>query len=299
MRVPTLPASRIVRGAIGATITHQFIDADGEPLDPTGSGGGVVTVAVTRSDGTTVTADEVTGSDTTPRSVTVALAEVAAVDWLTAVWSVDGTEVATDVVEVVGGVLMTQAQAALLDKQLATTAVTAARFRLARLATEDTITAELGRSPFERFYTERVEGSGDTWLKVSWPDVIEVVWARIWSGTTSTSLTSTELASIPPSGVSRLIERTDGAVWPAGCAVELGYRFGMQSLPADLRDNLALALRHHVKKFDAGLPFLGSTLELEGGGLMRQNRAGVGASITGNDDIDARIRAHRFDPVIV
>lgn len=297
MRIPWLPATRIVRGALGATITHQFTDSDGTAVDPTGAGGGAVTVAVTRSDGTAVSVGAVTGADAAPRSVTVALAELADVDWLTAVWSIDGTEVATDVVEVVGGVLLTQAQATLLDKQLATAAVTAARFRLARLATEDTITSELHRSPFERFYTERVPGSGTCRLRVSWPDVLEVVWAKVWVGTTSTALTSQQLASIP-SARGSVIERTDGQVWPCNADIELGYRFGMLTLPSDLRDNLALAIRHHVKKFDTGLPFLGQTIEVEGG-VMRQNRPGVGASITGNDDIDARIRANRYSPPLV
>lgn len=298
MRIPWLPATRIVRGALGGSISHQFIDSDGAAADPTAVGGGTVTVSVTRSDGTTVTTSAVTGTGTQPRSVTIGLAEVAEVDWLTAVWSIDGTDVAADVVEVVGGVLMSQSDAAGIDKTLAAAAVDADRFKQARLATEDTLTAELYRSPFERFYTERLRGTGTCRLQVSWPDVIGVKWAKIWTGTTSTSLTASELAAIPATP-GRVLERTDGQVWPSTADIELGYRFGMLQLPTDLRENLALAIRHHVKKFDAGLPFLGQTLELEGGGVLRQNRPGVGASITGNDELDARIRAYANRPPLI
>lgn len=299
MRVPWLPATRIVRGALGATISHQFTDSDGAAIDPTGGGGGPVTVTVTRaSTGATVSVGSVTGSGTEARSVSVALSEVADVDWLTAVWSIGGVEVASDVVEVVGGVLMGQVDAAAIDKTLAGTAVSAANFRRARLATEDTLTVELGRSPFERFYTERVPGTGDSHLVLSWPDLIEVTAVNVWHGTSSTALTAAELASIVLPG-GRFIQRSDGGTFPAEATIEVFYRFGMRALPSDLRDNLAMAVRHHLKKFDAALPFLGQTLELaDGGGVMRQNRPGVGASITGNDDIDSRIRAYRFDPVI-
>lgn len=298
MRVPWLPATRIVRGALAATISHQFTDSDGVAIDPTGAGGGTVTVAVTRSStGAAVSVGAVDGSGTDPRSVSVALAELADVDWLTAVWSIDGVAVATDVVEVVGGILMSQTAAAEIDKTLGTAAVSPGNFRRARLATEDTLTVELGRSPFERFYTERVPGTGDSHLVLSWPDLIEVTAVNVWHGTESTALTADELASIVLPG-GRFVERTDGGAFPEAAQIEVFYRFGMRALPTDLRDNLAMAIRHHLKKFDAGLPFLGSTLELEGGALLRQNRPGVGASITGNDDIDARIRAYRFDPVI-
>ncbi len=290
MRVPTLPAARIVRGASGAQLSHQFTDSDGEPAAPTGA----VTVAVTTSDGTAVAGLSVTIPDPTsdPYTVDLAPADVASVDWLIAEWSVDGSTVATKTVEVVGGVIMDFATASAIDPSLADKS---AAFPRARRATEDTITAELGRSPFERFYTERIDGTGSDELFVSWPDVTEVVWVRTRSGSTTTTWTAENVAAITPS-ISGALRRPSGAVWPLGCQnVEIGYRFGMIDLPTDLRDNLVLAIRHHLAKFKAGLPFLGETINLGDGAVLRANRPGVGASITGNDEVDASIRRHRID----
>lgn len=288
MRVPTLPATRIVRGASGAELSHQFVDSDGEPAAPSGT----VTVAVTRSDGSTVTPGAVAGSSTDPRTVLLAVADVAEVDWLTAVWSDDGTEVFTDTVEVVGGVIMSLATAKSLDPTLA---AKEEAFPRARRAVEDMVTAELGRSLVERFYTERISGTGTNCVVTSWPDVLEVKWAKIWtSATESTSLTAAELAAIP-SNTAGILERTDGSVWPSGTVnIEVGYRFGMLDLPTDLRDNLVLAVRHHLVKLTNGVPYQSETIRTADGILMSLARPGVGNSITGNDDVDAAIRRHGF-----
>jgi hypothetical protein len=289
--IGTLPATRIVRGASGATLSHQFTDSDGEPAAPSGT----VTVSVTRSDGTTVSTGAVAGTSTDPRTASLAVSEVADVDWLTAVWSDDGTEVATDTVEVVGGVIMDFTTAKTIDPALTDKSASFAR---ARRATEDTLTQELGRSPFERFYTERLDGTGTCELRVTWPDVIAVDWVKVWTSSTAyTSFTSTELAAIPATGLSRRLLRTDGSPWPYGTQnIEIGYRFGMLALPTDIRDNLVLAIRHHMAKFAANMPFLGQTVEIEGGGVLSQNRPGLGRSITGNDEVDASIRRYAFLP---
>jgi hypothetical protein len=291
MRAVALPPVRIVRGAIGAQLSHQFVDADGDAADPTGT----VTVAVTRADATTVTGLSVTGSGTDPRTVTLSTADTATIDWLTAVWSIDGTEVATDVTEIVGGVLINETAAKAIDPSLANHP----RFKAARKATEDTVTTELCRSPFQRFYTERVDGTGTCALRVSWPDISEVVWARVWSNTTSTDLTAGEVAALVPDDRQRSIARTDGNVWPYGHRnIEIGYRFGF-NFPNDLHDNLVVAIRWHLNKFSNGLPFLGESVVLPEGGVIRSNRPGVGVSITGNDDVDATIRRYAFKPALV
>lgn len=285
----TLPASRIVRGASGAQLSHQFTDSNGEPAAPSGT----ATVSVTRSDGTAVSTGAVAGSGTAPRTASLSVSEVASVDWLTAVWSDDGVEVATETVEVVGGIIMDFTTAKTIDPSLSDKS---SKFARARRAVEDTLTQELERSPFERFYTERLDGSGTSALWVTWPDVIAVDWVKVWtSATTCTAFTAAELAAIPASSLSRRLLRSDGGVWPVGTRnIEIGYRFGMLALPTDIRDNLVLAIRYQMSKFDANMPFLGQTVEIEGGGVLSQNRPGVGRSITGNDDVDATIRRYAF-----
>ena len=276
-----------MRGASGATLSYQTVDGDGEPVAPVGT----VTVAVTRSNGDSVTVGSVSQSGTGPASVTLPAAATASVDWLTAVWSDNGVEVATTTTEIVGGVIMSWDYAKTVD---ATLAAKQTRFPAARKATEDTLTAELGRSPVPRFYTERIPGSGTSNLIVSWPDVTEVVWAKVWtSATTSTDLTAAEIAAIPAND-SGILRRTDGKVWSANCDIEVGYRFGMVAIPSDLRDNLLLAIRYHLNKFNNDREFLGQRISFADGSNVSNNRPGVGRSITGNDDVDAAIRRHAF-----
>lgn len=291
------PEQRIVRGALSATISHQFTDADGEAADPT-TGGAVVSVTVTRSNGDSVTTGAVAGTGTAARTATIALAELTVTDRLSAAWKLDGTTVAVDDIEVVGGPLRSLADIRAVDGTLATEAEDA--LVRARRAVEDTLLSELGRSPVERLVVERLDGSGTSRLSLGWPDLREVAWARIYTSATAyTELTATELVAIPPS-LAAVAERTDGKWWPCGQSnVEIAYRFGMPTLPGDIADNLILAIRHHLDIFRTSRPFLGETVRLPDGTTVGNNRPGVGRSITGNDDVDAAIRRHAFHRPLV
>ena len=283
------PAQRIVRGAVSATISHQFTDADGAPADPASAG--EVTVTVTRSDGDTVTTGAVAGTGTDPRTVSIALAELTVTDVLTAVWSLADGAVAVDEVEVVGGTIGSLSRIKALDTSLASESD--GDLLRARRAVEDVLVSELGRSPVERLVVERLDGTGTPRLWAKWPDIREVAWARVWtSPSTSTALTADELAAIPATP-GRALERTDGRSWPVGRRnVEVAYRFGMPALPGDIADNLILAIRYHLVLFDTNKAFLSEQMRLPDGTIVGANRPGVGRSITGNDDIDASIRRH-------
>ena len=243
-------ATRIVAGATTATVSHQFVDADGEPADPAGT----VTVSVTRSNGDAVTVSAVTGSGTAARTATIAGAELANVDRFSVVWSIDGITNATDTVDVVGGTIGNAATIAAAEPSLSTE--TAAAIQSARAAVEDRFAAVLGRSLVPRLIVERFDGTGNTCLTgAQWPDLLEVVWARIWTSATAyTDLTATEAAAVLPDVYSQF-QRSDSKAWPAGRRnVEVGYRFGLETLPTDLRDACFAAVRAQIVRTNTGLP---------------------------------------------
>lgn len=292
--IPWLPPTRIVRGATDATVAWQFTDADGDPADP-----GVAAVAATavRSDGTAVTLGAVSGTDSDPRTASVALAELDRVDWITVSWTLGGVAVGSEVVEVVGRPPLSPAAVRALDPSL--NAKSDDLMRAAIRSVEDTATRAMHRSPFERFYRQRLDGSGSSTLVVAWPDLLELVWARVYSTATAyTSLTAGELAAVPAGG-GPLLVRTDGGVWPRGCSnIDLGYRFGF-SIPNDLRDKLVLAVRKALTQFATGIPDRAVSMQTVEGFNVQLATPGTRNWTTGVPEVDEALNSYRFDmPVI-
>lgn len=287
MRHP-LPEQRIVRGAIDATLSHQFYDADGDADDPEGT----VTVAVTRSDGSAVSVGAVSGTTTAPRTVTVGVAELTEVDRLTAIWSLDGEPVATDVVDVVGGTVGTVT--AITASETSISGESADVVKRARKAAEDRFTSAVGRSPFERLHVQRFDGTGLSRLSAHFPDLVSVKWAKIWtSAATSTSLTTGELAAIHAPDTMSRFERLDGNVWPVGRQnIEIAYVFGLRWIPADLRDAFYAAVREEVVKFNRSTPGQSTTFTSVDGVSFGVARPGQRGAIYGVDEIDAVFRAY-------
>lgn len=266
-----MPASRLVKGAEGS-LTHQFTDSDGEPSAPPA---GTIAVTVARSDGTAVSTGSVTGSSDEPRAVTVAVTELLVTDWLTATWTLDGSEIAVDTFEVCGGTLGSIAALKTTDPNLNTTPNETLLTK--RRTVEDMSLVVLRRAVFERFCVERVDGTGTARLPVAFGDVREVAWVKVWSSTTSTSFTAAELAAIPATEGATLT-RTDGGVWPCGVRnIEVGYRFGMRACPGDLLDALRKSVRYALTSFDSGVPSR-ATAMTTGDGFS------IGLAGPGNDD---------------
>lgn len=282
MRHP-LPEQRIVRGATDATLSHQFHDADGDAADP----GGTVTVAVTRSDGTSVTVGSVSGTGSDPRTATIGVGELADIDRLTAVWSLDGTAIATDYVDVVGGTIGSVAAIQAVETSLSGKAD--ATMKSARKAVEDRFVSTQNRSPFERFHVQRFDGTGTTRLYgAHFPDLVSVKWAKVYSNaTTYTSLTSTELAAIQVDDEMARFERLDGNVWTYGRQnIEIGYTFGLRFIPEDLRRALYSAVRVEANSTSTGVPERATSWGSADGITFGISTPGQRGSIWGIPDID-------------
>lgn len=249
MRQP-FPDQRIVRGATDAVLSHQFHDADGDPSAPSGT----VTVSVTRSNGDSVTVGTVSGSGTSPRTASIAQSELATIDRLTAVWSDDGTEVATTEFEVVGGTVGSVAAIKAIESSInkSDTLVKAAR-----KVAEDRFLSTQNRSPFERLVVERLDGTGHAYL---WgavlPDLQSVRWVRVYTSATAfTEFSAAELAAIVTPDAYARFERTDGKVWPCGRRnVEIAYTAGLTAVPDDLRRAFFKAVRVEVNAASTGVP---------------------------------------------
>lgn len=282
MRHP-LPEQRIVRGAIDATLSHQFYDADGDADDPEGT----VTVAVTRSNGDSVTVGSVSGSGTAARTVSIGIAELATVDQLTAVWSVDGTAVATDTIDVVGGTI--GSVAAIQATHTSLTGKDAPTLKSARKAVEDRFLSTQNRSPVERLVVQRFDGTGTCRLYgAHFPDLVSVKWAKVWtSATASTSLTADELAAINTPDQMSHFERLDGKVWQYGRQnIEIAYTFGLTFIPEDLRRALFHAVRVEVNSTTTGVPERASSWGSADGITFGISTPGQRGAIWGIPEID-------------
>lgn len=286
-----VPAVRLMRGAAG-TISHQFTDSDGEPAAPPS---GTLAVSVVRSDGSSVSSGAIAGSGTDARTTSIAAVDLFEVDWLTATWTVDGDPIAVDVVEVVGGHLGTMSELRATDPSL--NAVPAEKLLAKRRVVEDTALAVLGRSIFERFYVQRRDGTGRCSMVLAFPDLLEVAWVKVWSGSTSTSFTAAELAAIPadPAGIA---VRTDGGVWPCGERnIEIGFRFGMRACPGDLLDALRKSVRHAVNNFDTGVPAFAASMQTADGFSIGIAGPGNEDWATGDVTIDRVVNRYKHRPL--
>ncbi len=279
---------RIVRGAIDASISHQFHDADGDADDPNGT----VTVAVTRSDGTSVTVGAVAGTGTDPRTATIGVAELATVDQLTAVWSLDGTAIATDTIDVVGGTV--GSVAALRGREKSIAGQPDPVVKAARKAAEDHFVSTYGRLPFHRFEVQTFHSDGGPRLPGAfWPDLVEVRWGRVYSSATSyVELSAAQLAAIEAPDTMSGFARHD-TCWPCGRVV-LGYVAGMSQIPEDLFRAFAQATRREITLFNNGVPDLTPTFAITEGGPVGLDRPG-GKKAYGIADIDSVFHAYR-DP---
>lgn len=282
--IDVLPSVRLLRAA-DAVISHQFTDTDGEPGAPPA---GVLTVVVTKaSTGTTVTTGAVAGTGTAARTATIAGTEILHTDWLTATWSLDGDFLAVDTIEVVGGTLGTAAELRATDPTL--NGKSAAELHEKRRLVEDMSLAVLGRSVFERFYIERLDGMGHGGLVLSYPDLVEVVWVNEWSGTTATPWAEAVLVQSNPDGIA-----VHSSVWPYGRQnIEIAYRFGMRSCPQDLLIALRKSVRHAFTAFDTGVPTYAASMQTADGFNFGLVGPGNENWATGDRDVDRVINRYK------
>lgn len=270
---------------VAITLTMTGSDENGEPADP-----GTVTVAVTNSVGASVTSGAVAVSSN-DRSTTIAAADNAAVDRLTAVWSSGGAVLATTYHDVVGGFY-----ASLADIRSNTTLGSATKHPDATLLevrseVEYQLDDACRRAFVPRFASETLSGSGRNVLQLAQGDLREVVSLEYWTGTAWADLAVT-VAEIEPDSFGRAVMRRD--VFPAGHKnLRVGYRYGLDRPPADLKRAVVKAVEARRAGDTSGIPSRAISVQGTELGNVVLATPGLGKWITAIPEIDEVINRYR------
>lgn len=212
--------------ATPATLAVQYAAA-GVAGDP-----GVVTVTITRRDGTAlVTAGATGGTDTDPRTYALSAAQTATLDALTAVWHSATLGDLTTRAEIVGAPLFTVAQARAFGKgsladgtKYPESAILAARARIL-----DDFRQVCGVAFVPRAARVELDGDGSPALRLGELYIRRIVAVeyRAYGSASYAAVSGAELAGIviAPGGVAL---KVDGSYWLAGrrnyrIAFEYGY----------------------------------------------------------------------------
>ena len=226
------PSHQRVIAGTPASVSWQQIDGLGEPADP-----GVVTVTISRADGTVIAAaTATTGVGTAARTVTLTAAQTATLDRLTATWVAAGVTVATTEIDVVAAPWFANAELRAVEASVASEAAyPAAKVAAARLQVEAFFERCTGRRFSPGYTFQTVPGTGTADLFLPHPDLRRVRSAVLYddlAGVAVETLAAGELAAFQPSPVGRLTRW--GSTWSSRW-VRVGWEWGLPAPPPDVR----------------------------------------------------------------
>lgn len=208
------------------TISQQWQE-DGVNADP-----GVVTIGVTRANGTVAIASgtATSGSGTNPRSFTLSAAVTAELDWLDATWTSPSKGTLTERVEVVGGFFYSIAEGIAAG-------MTLAEVPDKRTAAEESLEGDCHVAFVPRYALEQVSGDWSRELMLGWP-LIRTIRSVSVDGT---AYSAGQIADL---GLTVTGIHSDGG-WPRGFRnIVVGYEHGYDRPPANAdRAALGLAMR--------------------------------------------------------
>jgi hypothetical protein len=286
----SVPTSRIVRGAV-AELAYQGVDADGEPTDP-----GTVTVQVIRADGTELKAagTATVGSGNAVRTVALTAADTAQLDVLMASWSIGGAVVAVTEHEIVGGVYLSVSEIRSVEPALSSaTEYPAKAIVTARQQVEQMFESACNRAFVPRFRVDALSGSGQGTLVLRRPDVRKLRFVRLHNGVEFEDV-DVEQLSVNELGA------VGGYHWPNGFLnVQVGYEYGLDRPPADLRNAAVQAIRAHVNTFRSGIPDRATSFQPIDGGNVVLATPGLGPWVTGIPSVDEAIKRYRWRDAVI
>lgn len=273
---------------VDANLVYSGSDQDGEPADV-----GTVTVAVTNSYGTAVTSGAVaeSGDSNEIRTTTIAAADNLSVDRLTAVWTGPNGVLATARYDIVGGYYATVA-----DMREDTVLGSAVKHPVASLVKDRTEVESMlddacRRAFVPRFYSEVLSGSGNDTLSLVQADLREVVWAQRWTGDAWVDL-ALDVTEIPADPFGLAVGRR--YVWPCGVNnIRVGYRYGWDAPPADLRRAVVKAVEARRSGDNSGIPSRAISVQGTELGNVVLATPGLGRWITAVPEIDEVINRYR------
>lgn len=273
---------RVLRG-VGATISAQARTQDGE-LTAFSS---APTVTVVRADGTSVASGTATG--TNPATFALTGAQIPNLDVLYATW-VAGTTTIRTIVEVVGGFYFTVAEARAFGEPLSNaTKYPDAKIQDYRTAVESELEKITRRAFVPKYRYVTLTGRSQDRLLLPDDYVRSVRSVGEWDTgrTTLTPYGLTDLAAISVEDFGA-ISRTNGGVFALGSAnVVVGYEYGLDAPPRDLKEAAMLRLRTLLTNPRSGISDRALSFTDSGGTTTRLATAGVGNFETGIPDVDA------------
>lgn len=286
---------RILAGA-AATLSWQPTDSDGEPAAPDG----VVTVGVTRADGTALIAPgtATSGATDNPRTVALTSAQTSTLDWLLATWTDAGGGTATTIHEVVGGFYFTLAELRNAQPDLADAskyppeALLAARWQV-----EDEFEDIAGVAFVPRYRRARVLGHGTQTLIL--PDPLVRTVRSVWAYSTATAytvFTADQLAALAPYAGGYITDG-NGIAFSCGFDHVVAYEHGHDRPPADLQRLAMVRAREVANESKTTIPARAERYTSPEGTLVFSLLpGGPGGRRTGNPDIDAALTRYGWDP---
>jgi hypothetical protein len=267
------------------TASETFYE-DGVAVDP-----GVVTIGITRADGTVLVAPltATAGSGVGARTYALTIANTLLLDTLTLTWTSATKGIRKSMIEIAGGFLFTlaDARAIRLGSSSSTdtigTRYSTAEVAAMRTSVEQAIEDEYGAALVPRYERETIDGSplADTNLNLKWPLVRSVREASI---TGISVLSSVEIDSILG------VYYSTG--WTAGRRnVIVGYEHGLDRPPERIRRGGLLLLKRWLVE---GPVDDRMTSMSNDDGTFSLATPGRGGSIFGLPELDASIQASPY-----
>ncbi len=278
-----------VQQRTSAVISWSPVDADGEPAvtDP-----GVVTVTITRADGTALYTNAATsGAGTAARTYTLTATDTSLLDNLTATWKVAGVTVGVTYVEIVGRYYFTIGEMRGLEPSLSDpTKYSFVDAIVAREEVETSFESWTNMAWVPRFSTITIP-AGSSILDGDVHAVTGVRWARTHTDTdTYTVLTAAELAELRGTSAGTI----EGVFWGGTHAV-LGIELGRKEPPIDLKNAAIRYARYVLNRNKSGVPRRAETMTTPDGISIGFRRAGTEWAPTGIEDIDEVLRRVDID----
>lgn len=267
--------------ATPATLTAQFYGAGGEALvDP-----GVVTVTITRADGTVLVADAATtGTGAAERTYTLAAQD--RLDHLTAVWEGATADVTTSH-EIVGGFYASLAEIRAQDALTSQASYPTAKLEAARWQAEARFEEATGVAWVPRHARDTLTGMGSTSLMVNYRPPRSLIAAHV----DGTAVGDLGTLALQPWG---LVERASGITFPRPATlpgnVVLEYVYGYDRPPADLKQAFLAYCRHLLLEGRSRIPDRASVMTTDFG-TFTLTTAGFRRP-TGLPDVDAVLNAY-------
>ena len=273
---------------VDASLVFSGSDQDGEPSDV-----GTVTVVVTGSAGTAVTSGAVTesGGSNEVRTAVIDGADNLSVDRLTAVWTGADGVLATTLHDVVGGYYCTVAEMRSDTVLGSVVKHPAAALIEDRTEVESMLDDACRRSFVPRFYTEILSGTGSDVLSLQQPDLREIVWAQYWSDGAWVAF-EFDVTDTPAHPDGHAVLRS--GCWPSGHRnVRVGYRYGWDAPPADLRRAVVKAVESRRAGDNSGIPSRAISVQGTELGNVVLATPGLGKWVTAVPEIDEVINRYR------